>query len=457
MAIIDQRILIPARQEVVWAYLSDLQNNAEWQADCRAVSFLSTKHTGAGTRWRSTTQQGRDAVLEITSWYNGLGYEYNYVDGGPFKENQGRVRLQEIPEGTVVQWTFSFESGGLFGGGRASRQVDSTMAASLKALYRQIKAFTKDQNEELVAKSLMREAPDVEARAAYKPRHPSALTDGAPAEVVEDAVLMPVSAEPAVNAGDATLVPAIDLATEPPVAVDDTKPREPALAVAEGDERFAPKSEPAEVQAPEAEPAPTAEPDTAAAVEPETATAEEQASAPIADALAAAPMVDRTEAAARAAAIAAVLPPSDSEGKSIWEVFGVQRPEAPAEESPKPEDAPSLTETALPEAETPPDAAIDEAATEAAPAHEEAPAEVAEVAETPAVAVEPEQPLAKAGILAALMGAGEVSLIEAAVAKADAVEQEPQAAAVAAPAAYHPRKGLRVSERQNLVALRRPM
>ncbi len=37
------------------------------------------------------------------------------------------------------------------GGGRASRQADSTMAASLKALYRQIKAFNEDQNEELVA------------------------------------------------------------------------------------------------------------------------------------------------------------------------------------------------------------------------------------------------------------------------------------------------------------------
>ncbi len=179
--------------------------------------------------------------------------------------------------------------------------------------------------------------------------------------------------------------------------------------------------------------------------------------APIADALAAAPMVDRTEAAARAAAIAAVLPPSDSEGKSIWEVFGVQRPEVPAEESVQADEAPPQTEPASTEALTPPDGAIDEAATEAVSAHEEVPAEVAEVAETPAVGVEPEQPLAKAGILAALMGAGEVSLIEAAVAKADAVEQEPQAAAVAAPAAYRPRKGLRVSEQQNLVALRRPV
>ncbi len=32
---------------------------------------------------------------------------------------------------------------------------------------------------------------------------------------------MPVAAEPAVDAGDATLVPAIDLATEPPVVVDE--------------------------------------------------------------------------------------------------------------------------------------------------------------------------------------------------------------------------------------------
>lgn len=397
MAIIDQRILIPAHQDVVWAYVSDLTNNAEWQADCRAVSFLSTKHTGTGTRWRSTTSQGRDSVMEITSWYNGLGYEYLYVDGGSFKKNQGRLRLQEIPEGTVVQWTFSFEGGGgLFGGGRVTRQIDSDMAASLKALYKQIKNFTKDQNEAIVAKSLIREAPDVEARAAYKPRHPSALAEGALSDVAEGAVLLPVEGEPATEPEDARLITAIDLHSEPPVSVDDTRPREPVSAVPEGDERFAPKPAPEAAQ--EVEPAlmpgtPTAlayeftapeetEPDSAGEIPPPAAP------------------IDRTEAAALAAAAAAVLPPADHEGKSIWEVFGVQSPTASVQT---------------------------ESATEAAPL-----TAADELAAEPLASAPAEAPVEAIATL------------------------EPVLSKLKPPPVQHPRYGLRISERQHMISVRRP-
>ena len=94
----------------------------------------------------------------------------------PFRENKGRIRLQEIPEGTIVQWTFTYELGGVLGGMRnalgMSRQVDHTIADSLKTLWQKIKqsgaALAPHE-----AKSLMRDAPDVEARSAYQPRHPS--------------------------------------------------------------------------------------------------------------------------------------------------------------------------------------------------------------------------------------------------------------------------------------------
>jgi hypothetical protein len=427
MAIIDQRILIPARQDVVWAYLSDLKNNAEWQADCRGVSFLSTKHTGAGSRWRSTTPQGRDVVLEITAWYNGLGYEYLYVDGGPFKENQGRLRLQEIPEGTVVQWTFSFEGGGLFGGGRLARQVDATMAASLKALYKQIKAFTKDQNEAMVAKSLMREAPDVEARAAYVPRHPSAMAESNTNEEPEGAVLLPVAAEPAVKAEDAGLIQAVDVSAEPPVAVDDTRPREPVEAVPEGDERFAPKPAPEAEVVPEPEAAaeaqPEAEPVTQTTVEPTPEPAEAPAEPTPAAETPAEPVIDRTEAAARAAAEAAVLPPPDTVGISIWERFGVPRPADVAAN-------PGVSETP---AEVP---AQDTASEVSEPAAPEPSPEPREVAEVPVVTIE--------------APAAEGVVVEA---PAPPVEH---AAPVAAPTAQSQRRGLRVTERRALVRLRRP-
>jgi hypothetical protein len=424
MAIIDQRILIPARQDVVWAYVSDLKNNADWQADCRGVSFLSTKHTGAGTRWRSTTAQERDVVLEITAWYNGLGYEYLYVDGGPFKENQGRLRLQEIPEGTVVQWTFNFEGGGLFGGGRLARQVDATMAASLKALYKQIKAFTKDQNEAMVAKSLMREAPDVEARAAYVPRHPSVMSDSDEAEA---AVLLPVAAEPAVRAEDAGLIQAIDLSAEPPVAVDDTKPRELVPAVPEGDERFAPKPSPEADVVPEPE-------ETAAGAQPEAVAAAEAANEPAPEAAAAEPeaaiqapaepVIDRTEAAARAAAEAAVLPPPDTEGVSIWERFGVPRP------------ADSALGASTSESSADESASVDTTTDVAEPVAPDTGSEARAVAEIPVVSVE-------------------APATREAVVEAPATPEE-SAPRVEAPTAQSQRRGLRVTERRALVKLRRP-
>lgn len=410
MAIIDQRILIPARQEVVWAYLSDLSKNAEWQSDCQGVSFLSTKHDGAGTRWRSTTDRGKDTVLEITSWYNGLGYEYVYVDGVPLSNTKGRLRLQEIPEGTVVQWTFSFEGGGMLGAGRNARQFDATMAASLKALYKQIKAF--NQSDEMVARSLMREAPDVEARAAYKPRHPSSLTDTG-AEVTEDAVLMPAPDEPKLDAQDAGMVAAIDLSAEPPVAVEDTKPRPALPDIPPGDERFAPKPEPA----PEPEPEPVSEPD------PESPSAE--ASPP------GEPAPDRTAAAVAAAAAAAALPPSDAHGKSIWEVFGVDRP---------------------------PEAPIVAATTASAPDETPAPEEAApEPARTP----DPKETLPLEAVPPAVTVATVATVIEAVPDVPAAPEPsapEPEAVVTAPPAAPGGvrRQGLRAAQRRNLMRLRRP-
>ncbi|HLU12062.1 MAG TPA: SRPBCC family protein, partial [Oceanobacillus sp.] len=116
MTTIDQRVLVPVAQSIVWDYIRNINNNPSWQTDCRSISFLSSKHEGPGTRWRYTTTKGRENVVEITAWYNGLGYEYVFVDGPRFRNNRGRIRLQEIAEGTIVQWTFSFEGGGVFSG-----------------------------------------------------------------------------------------------------------------------------------------------------------------------------------------------------------------------------------------------------------------------------------------------------------------------------------------------------
>jgi hypothetical protein len=238
MNTIDQRILIPAPPDVVWAYLSDITHNPNWQADCQNVAFLTSKREGPGTRWRYSTARNREQVAEISAWYNGLGYEYSIIDGAPFRRNTGRIRLQEIPEGTVVQWTFSYEMGGLFGAGRgASRQVETMMETSLKNLWRRI---TQTNSGKTIheAKSLMRDAPDVEARSQYKPRHPSAAKEDAvpePRNFTErrapEKPAQPLIIEDEIGIDDlgvARFQPPVRI-QEPPVAEGDTRPRPPVI------------------------------------------------------------------------------------------------------------------------------------------------------------------------------------------------------------------------------------
>lgn len=129
-------------------------------------------------RWRSISPNRREQVMEITAWYDGLGYEYTVVDGLPFADAKGRLRLQEIPEGTIVQWTFTYEPKGIAGNLRsrlsARRRIEGTMVESLRSLWRYINQSGGAQHAH-EAKSLMRDALDYEARANYKPRHPSAF------------------------------------------------------------------------------------------------------------------------------------------------------------------------------------------------------------------------------------------------------------------------------------------
>lgn len=176
MNTIDQRILIPSPQSVVWEFLSDLTRNPQWMIDCQSIAFLTTKRQGTATRFRIQDAKAKEAIVEISAWYNGLGYEYVFIDGSPYKENRGRIRLQEIPEGTIVQWTFHYDVGGMFSGVRnPGRQIETTMANSLKNLYRQI---TQQSREIRDSKSLMRDAPDVRARSQYQPRYPTTAAAG---------------------------------------------------------------------------------------------------------------------------------------------------------------------------------------------------------------------------------------------------------------------------------------
>ncbi|MCS6834755.1 MAG: SRPBCC family protein [Anaerolineae bacterium] len=176
--VIDHAIQMPATPSFIWQRIGNLENNVDWQINCKAIAYLTGTRRGVGTRWRSSALDGRDTVLEITAWYENMGYEYKVIDGGPFTHGRGRLRLQEIAEGTIVQWTFTYEASGLMGSLRNSlslrRQIDSLIVESLRKLYRLVKEQGGKIDMESV-RSLMRDAPAYEQRQGYKPRYPSAL------------------------------------------------------------------------------------------------------------------------------------------------------------------------------------------------------------------------------------------------------------------------------------------
>lgn len=218
MNVIDHRILIPRPPDRVWQYISDISNNPNWQVNCKQVAFLTSRRNGVGMRWRVKTTSGREWVMETTAWYEGLGYEYTCVDSAALAYNRGRIRLQEIAEGTIVQWTYSFETKGLLAGVRtalgARQRIEAEMVDSLRKLWRVLNQ-TSGVEAPREVKSLMREAPDYEARARYKPRHPTVKE----ADASSDASTKAVEASPA----RAVIV-------EPPLADEDTRPSAPVSA-----------------------------------------------------------------------------------------------------------------------------------------------------------------------------------------------------------------------------------
>ncbi|NJL94671.1 MAG: SRPBCC family protein [Anaerolineae bacterium] len=114
-ALIVEQILIPASSDAVWSVIADQEQLPRWRQDCQRVSLLSTRQFGVGTRRRCIPPRGKDRVEEITAWYEGLGYEYALIESREYQNWVGRLRLQPVPEGTIVQWTINYQPRGLMG------------------------------------------------------------------------------------------------------------------------------------------------------------------------------------------------------------------------------------------------------------------------------------------------------------------------------------------------------
>ncbi|MCU0514210.1 MAG: SRPBCC family protein [Anaerolineae bacterium] len=206
--IIDHAISIPVLHSRVWAHVSNPDYFPRWQTDCKRIAYLTTQHRGRGTRLRCMSAAGKEYVMELTAWYEGLGFEYRIVDGSTYDDNRGRVRLQEIAEGTIIQWTFTYSVGGVLGGLRNSmglkRSIDNHITDSLRNFYRYMKEAGGDEAVKIV-KSLMQDAPGVEQRAKYQPRHPSRYKEpdsGATPRPAGAGFVRPIIEEPLITEED---------------------------------------------------------------------------------------------------------------------------------------------------------------------------------------------------------------------------------------------------------------
>lgn len=314
MNVIDLEILIPASPEFIWRFMGDLSAIPRWYEDVVSVSFLSTQREGRGTRWRHSTVKGNDVIVEINAWYDTLGYEYRVVDGTTFSDNQGRIRLQEVSDGTLVRWTYQYALGGVLGGIRNAMRLKRNTTSQIQDSLRNLHQLIVQESGGIStheAKASMRDAPDVNERLSYEPRHPPNFQEARADDTAsdEDTTLsehfplpydLELDAEPlqvvvetdtkpnpvVLSAGD-HLIPDAD----PEPALDDTRPVEIETLLAE--------APPPTLGMPEIEPEPAAAEQTVSDV------IDEPKSLPL-----------------------ETLRPTDEDSSrlSVFEIFGLQKP-----------------------------------------------------------------------------------------------------------------------------------
>jgi hypothetical protein len=189
---IDQRILIIAPTDAVWAYLIAPATMQKWNRCARQMFILSTHAVGVGARRRCIDDDNRTTVEEITAWVENIGYEYKIIDG-PYRRLKGRLRLQAVPEGTIVNWTVDYQLKGLLSNARNflifRRHYTRLLADSLRDLRRLVESSGARIDPEKQARFAMQADPGVVARAAR------AATMAEVAISTEDGSKVPVRAE----------------------------------------------------------------------------------------------------------------------------------------------------------------------------------------------------------------------------------------------------------------------
>ncbi len=309
MNLIDLEILIPASPEFIWRFLGDLQQIPRWQKGAETITFLSTQHEGRGTRWRQSMSSGPDQVVEVSAWYETLGYTYQVVAGAAYNKNQGQIKLREVPEGTLVRWTFHYEPGGVLGGLRNAVGLKGNVSSQIQTSLRNLHQLISQQSGGIStheAKATMQEAPDVSARSSYEPRHPSAYRESAHDDASTEVYSVDGDANP--FAFDYDMVPI-------PASEDgDTKPNPVALS------GFSSLAD--EVKLDDTQPMDIAVP----ATDPKPIVAEEAPRQPAQEPRPAKPAPRQPVQEPPLAARPTRRKDIDAASMSVFEIFGLQRP-----------------------------------------------------------------------------------------------------------------------------------
>jgi hypothetical protein len=238
MHVVDHAIVIPRKPSEVWAFLADIEKHTLWREDIVSISYLNSIRSDVGMRWRSVGKKRNERVVEIKTWYEGLGFEYTVIDGVSYLSNRGRIRLQEIAEGTLVQWTFHYETTGLMSSLRnvtLRRNLSNEVVGDLRQLYKVV-LETPSEQESFSPKSVMRDAPSVEERLLLKTRSASSMDKLEAKEASVDALsAIRFGDEPGASV-EADYPPvresAIAFLTEPEFDEGDTRPN-PVIASVE--------------------------------------------------------------------------------------------------------------------------------------------------------------------------------------------------------------------------------
>lgn len=92
-------------KELVWSYLSHIDDHVDWMSDAESITFTSSLTSGIGTKFVCLTRVGpirlRDR-MEITNWIEGSGITIRHSG---IVSGSGTLSLDEIDEKhTLLTW-----------------------------------------------------------------------------------------------------------------------------------------------------------------------------------------------------------------------------------------------------------------------------------------------------------------------------------------------------------------